>query len=468
MQIPILNGIYTDENSDFRTSYPRNLTPVPKPQGISAGYLRPSDGIVTQGAGGPGIDRGGINWDGICYRAMGTKLVLVDSNGLANTLGEIGGSSQVSLTYSFDRLAVASNNNLFYWDGSTLTQVTDDDLGVVLDVVWVDGYFMTTDGTSLVVTDLTDPTSINPLRYGSSEVDPDPIKALLKVRNEVHALNRYTVEAFDNIGGSGFPFQRIDGAQLQRGTIGTHTCCVFLEVIAFIGGGRDESIAVWLGSGGSTTKISSREIDQLLAEYSESVLELAVMEPRVDKGHQFILIHLPDQTLVYDAPASSIVGEPVWHTLTTNVVGDRGQYLAKNLVWCYDKWLVGNPTDSSLGFLSDSLSSHWGAVNSWEFSTSIIYNEGLGAIFHELELVCLTGRAVLGDDPTIWTDYSTDGVTWSTPKPRKAGKQGERAKRIMWLHQGKMRNWRIQRFRGTSDAHTSMARLDAQVEGLAF
>ena len=41
MQIPILDGIYTDNNSDFRTAYPVNLIPVPKGQGISAGYLRP-------------------------------------------------------------------------------------------------------------------------------------------------------------------------------------------------------------------------------------------------------------------------------------------------------------------------------------------------------------------------------------------------------------------------------------------
>jgi hypothetical protein len=101
--------------------------------------------------------------------------------------------------------------------GSTLVQVTDPDLGVVLDVVWVDGYFMTTDGEFLVVTELVDPTQVNPLKYGSSEVDPDPVVALLKLRNEVYALNRNTIEVFDNVGGLLFPFQRIDGAQIQKG-----------------------------------------------------------------------------------------------------------------------------------------------------------------------------------------------------------------------------------------------------------
>ena len=52
MQIPILNGIFTDEAADFRTSYPRNLIPVPKQEGISAGYLRPEAGALRR----PGYD----------------------------------------------------------------------------------------------------------------------------------------------------------------------------------------------------------------------------------------------------------------------------------------------------------------------------------------------------------------------------------------------------------------------------
>ena len=44
MQISILSGIYTDDVADFRTSYPRNMIPVPKEQGISSAYIRPADG----------------------------------------------------------------------------------------------------------------------------------------------------------------------------------------------------------------------------------------------------------------------------------------------------------------------------------------------------------------------------------------------------------------------------------------
>lgn len=464
MQIPILNGIYTDGVSDFRTAYPRNMVPVPKQQGISQGYLRPAEGIIQFGQG-EGVDRGGINWNGQCYRVLGTKLVLLGADGNVSGLADVGGSGQVTMDYSFDRLAIASSGNLFYWDGTTLTQVTDPDLGYVKDFVWVDGYFMTTDGEFLIVTELNDPLAVNPLKYGSSEADPDPVVGLIKLRNEIYALNRYTIEVFQNVGGEGFPFARIEGAAMQRGAIGTFAAAMFMENIAFLGGGRNEAPAVWIGSNSTTAKISTREIDQILASYTEDQLATTVMEVRVTKGHQLLYMHLPDTCWVYDGAGSEAVGEPVWFELTSSING-KGTYRARNFVWCYDKWLCGDPTTGQFGYLTDTLSSHYGDVNGWEFTTMILYNDGKGAIFHELELVALTGNVPLGIDPTVWTSYTIDGRSWSAERPRSAGKRGESAKRMAWLQQGFMRNWRAQKFRGTSDAHISVARLEATIEGM--
>lgn len=465
-QVPILSGITTDSASDFRTAYPHNLIPVPLAQGISTGYLRPADGIVQFGAEGPGTDRGGINWNGVMYRVMGTSLVSIDRGGSIAILGPVRAGGPVTLDYSFDRLGIAAGGSLYYWDLSTLTRVTDIDLGNVVDFAWVDGYFMTTDGASLVVTELTDPTSVNPLKYGSSEADPDPVVALIKLRGEVYALNRYTVEVFENVGGSGFPFSRVTGAQVPRGAIGTFACANFLGSIAFVGSARNESPAVWLIQNGDTLKLSTREIDLVLQGYTEEQLSTVVMDSRVDKGLQQLLIHLPDCCWVYDGAASLILGEPIWFQLTSSVVGP-GTYRARNLVWCYDKWLAGDPTSSLLAQLVSDRGDHFGVAVGWDFGTQILYNKGAGAIVHAVELVSLTGRAELGVDPTVWTSYSLDGQTWSQERPISAGKQGERAKRLQWRTQGNMRNWRIQRFRGTSDCRASFARLELTLEPLS-
>jgi hypothetical protein len=467
MQIPILNGIYTDNGPDIRTSYPVNLVPVPKKSGISNGFLRPADGLVSNGTG-PGIDRGGVNWQGTCYRVMGTSLVTVASNGVVTVLGDVGGpvNTLVTFDYSFDRLAIASGGSLYYWNG-TLTQVTDPDLGTVNDVVWVDGYFMTTDGEFLVVTELSDPTQVNPLKYGSSEVDPDPVVALLKVRNEIYALNRNTIEVFDNVGGEFFPFQRIDGAQIQKGTVGTFACCVYLEAVAFLGSGRNEQPGVYIGSNAQAQKISTHDIDALLMNYTEAQLSTVKLEARNDKSHQHLYVHLPDRTIVYDAAASQELGEQVWFTLTSSQVG-FSQYRARNLVWAYDKWIIGDPQSGNVGYMTQDVGSHWGQIVRWEFGTLIVYNESRGAIFNELELVSLPGRVALGINPIITTSYSLDGLSWGQDRPIRVGTIGETQKRLVWFQNGSMGHWRIQRFRGDTQAHLSFARLEAQIEPLAY
>jgi hypothetical protein len=442
--------------------------PVPKASGISNGFLRPGDGIVANGTG-PGIDRGGINWRGECYRVMGTKLVEVSSTGAVSILGDVGGpvNELVTFDYSFEELAIASGGRLYYWDGTTLVQVTDPDLGVVLDVVWVDGYFMTTDGEFLIVTELTDPTQVNPLKYGSSEIDPDPVVALLKLRNEVYALNRNTIEVFDNVGGTLFPFQRIAGAQIQKGVIGTQGCCLFVDRIAFLGGGRNEAPGIYVGASSQTQKISTQEIDNILMDYTEAQLALVKLEARNDKSHQHLYVHLPNQTLVYDAAASEVLQTPVWFVLVSTLTG-LAQYRARNMVYAYDKWLVGDPLSNNVGYLVQDTGHHWGQQVYWEFGTLIVYNESNGAIFNELELVSLTGSIALGKNPQISTSYSLDGKSYSQERSISVGTIGNTKKRLAWFQQGHMRNWRIQRFRGDSDAHVSFIRLEAQIEPLAY
>jgi len=466
MQIPILSGIFTDNDPSIRTAYPVNLMPVLKQSGVNNSYLRPADGIIENGAG-PGIARGGINWNDELYRVMGSKLVKIASDGTVTTLGDVGGTTaNVTMDYSFDRLAIASNNNLFYYDAvNGLVQVTDPDLGTVLDVKWVDGYFMTTDGANLVVTELSDPTQVNPLKYGSSEIDPDPVVALLKLRNEIYAINRYTIEVFDNVGGEYFPFQRRDGAQIQKGCVGTHACCVYMEQIAFIGSTRNEQNSVYLGTNGNAQRISTREIDDILENYTESELSKVKLESRNDRSSHLLYIHLPDRAIVFDLVGTQALGQPIWFELTSSYQG-YAEYRARHLIYCYNAWQVADTQSAKIGVYTDDIGTHWGGKVGWRFSTQMLYNEGSGAIFGELELVSLTGRVDFGKDPRIATSYSLDGVNWSQDRWISSGKLGNTLKRLIWFRQGIMRNTRIQRFTGDSDSHISFIRLEAGLEPL--
>jgi hypothetical protein len=462
MQIPILSGIKTDETADFAADYPLNLVPVAGSQGISDGYLQPAEGLVKRGTGAGGC-RGGILWRDALYMVLGSTLTRINADGVTEAIGDVGAGGRVTLTYSFTHLACAAGGKLFLYDGTEFAQVSDPDLGLVLAVAWQGGYLVTTDGDAIVVNELNDPFEINPLRYGSSEVSPDPVVSVLRLRNEIYAINKTTIEVFQNVGGTGFPFQRVDGAMVSRGAVGTDACCVFAETIAFIGGGEEESPAVWTTTGGSSARISTREIDKMLAAVPD--MSAVFMQSRVYDGHVHLYVHLPNQTLVYDAAASAALQRPVWFRLQSGI---GGAWRCGAMVWAYGEWWAGDTMSGDFGVMDRTSGAHWGKKTVWQFGTPIIYNNSMGAIIHDLELVSLTGRIEFGKSPVIATEYSRDGETWSQPRTISAGVSGDRRKRLIWLQCGGMDNMRMQRFTGDSDAHLTFARLEAKLEPLAF
>lgn len=463
VSVPIISGI-SAASADFRTAFPVNLVPVPKATGISNGFLRPAEGIVTIADGG-GANRGAYVWRGLHYRVMGNTFMSISQAGAITPIGEIVGFDWCTFDESFDYLAINGGGALYLYDGTSLTRVTDPDLGVCLDVVWINGYFVSTDGEFLASSDITDPFSFSPLRYASSEISPDPVVALQKLRNEIYAVNRYSIEVFAALQnpGPGFPFARIEGAQIMKGAVGSRACCEFMQALAFVGSGDNQPPSVWIGQSGQAVQISTRDIDRELREHSDLALSRIVLESRKDKGHEFLYIHLPDKTLVYDGAGSAAADQPVWLILKSD-----GGYRARGMVWCYGQWNVGDPFGSLIGKLSDDIGSHYGEHVSWEFSTPIAYNEGRGVLVHELELVALTGSIALGDDPLISTSYSLDGETWSQPRYVRAGKTGERSRRLVWCRQGAIKSWRVQRFQGDTRAHLSFARLEAKFEELQW
>lgn len=469
--IPILSGTYSDMGGDFRTSYPVNMVPVPKNEGISQGYLRRSDGITRFDVGGytgNGTDRGAYNWNDTCYRVVGSKLIRVLVNGSIDEIGDVGNDGRrVKFSQSFDRLSISSAGALYYYrivEG--LQQVTDPDLGVVFDHTWIDGYFMTTDGTNLVVTELNDPFAVNPLKYGSSEADPDPVIGLEKFRNEAWAFNRYTIEVFDNVGGIGFPFARIEGAMIDKGIVGTFAKCLVAGTVAFLGSGRDEPCSVYVAGGGSAASIATREVEQRLLAYSQNQLATAILEARLIKKNTLLYIHLPNETMIYDFAASVQLGVPVWFFATSAVQG-IGAYRAHGFCWCYDKWLCGDTVDARTGFLDENVFTQYGTVVGWQFDTTIIYNGSKGVQIHSMELVGLPGRAEFGDNPTIFISWSNDGLRWSKERMISGGKAGDFLRRLVTRQCGTFRNWRIVRFRGADTSVTAFARLECELEPLA-
>jgi hypothetical protein len=458
--IPLLSGVRGSEQAEFVRVAPLNLEPVPIDTNLSRGQLRAAIGAVSLGTG-PGIDRGGIYWRDRHFRVMGTKLVQMADDGSHTVIGDVGGTGQVSFDYSFDRLIIRSGTALFYYDLASLVQVTDTDLGLVLDALWVDGYTMTTDGTSVVVTELTNPLEVKPLKYGSAEEDPDPITGLIKIGREAHVLGRHTIQPFRNVGGAGFPFQTIPGATIPYGCVGASAKSLFGDGYAFVGSARNQSLGVFLaGRGALPTRISDRAVEDALAREADP--SGIVLETRTYRDEQRLLLHLERETHVFLANATTAAQAPLWYRAQS---GYGGAYRPRNAVLVGSRYLVGDVGSAAIGYLSESVSGHFGETSAWEFQTAYAYNEGRGGIIRSLELVGLPGRAS-GSATSAFMSMTRDGSSWSVERSIGMGRPGERSKRLQWRPKTKFANYMGFRFRGFDTALPGFARLEARIDPL--
>ena len=463
MRVPVISGVATTESGDFLVTYPINREPVLKDTGISDGYLAAPMGI-TEVASGMGENRGGINWNGICYRVMGTRLVSIAADWSVVDLGDVGSGGPCGFDYSFDNLIIASGDRLYYWNGSEgLRQVTDSDLGPVVDAIYADGYTMTTDGTYLVVTELNDPTSVNPLKYGSSEDDPDPVTGLGRLHGEVYAFNRYTIQVFQDIGGSGFPFQTVKTATVPYGCVGPRAKCQFIGTYAFVGSQRNAGIGVYLMGPGDANKISSAEVDADLDALTDAEKAALWVEARIQSDEQRLLIHTPYRTWSFSTQVSKRSSVKTWCSYVTSTI-HTGAYEGRGLVNCYGKWLVGS-SGGKIGFLDPSTSQHYGQDVGWQFDTTLFYNEGNRGILTGIELVGTPGRGT--GDGRIFFSYTKDGESWSLERATSSGVAGQRGKRPAWRPGIRFENYMGLRFRGVDSSLMGVARLECQVEALS-
>lgn len=457
MKLPLLSGVGS-KGAEWIARAPLNLEPVIVESGISKGQLVSPAGAVSY-ATGFGIDRGAIVWNDTHYRVMGTKLVRVNHGASVDELGDVGGVGPVSLDYGPDRLGIRSGASLYYWDGLSLVQVTDEDLGSVTDMIWIGGYFMTTDGSYVIVTELSDPTSVQSLKYGSAESDPDPITGLLKNRttNEAIVLGRYTIQTLQNVGGNGFPFAAVPGATLPVGCVGPGAKVYVGAGFAFVGSGRGGSLGVHIAAGQGSQKISNRAVDDALAAIEDpAAIE---MECRTYRGEQRLLVHLPDETWVYLVAASGGAEEPLWYRVRS---GTGKPYRLRHAVLWGQEWFVGDTESAAIGKLTSEVDSHFGEEVEWQFEPGLLYNDGKPAILHQAELVGLPGR---GTAPgSLFFSVTADGEIFSTERPLHIF-PGERNKRLLWRPHRRFQTYLGLRIRGIG-GRPGFAALEATVQAL--
>jgi len=455
-QITFIKGDSVGAETDYRDLLPVNMYGVARKVFQADGYMIETEGLSAFGTGF-GIDRG-ANWNerfNQHYRLSGQDFMTVSQTGVTVSLANgILGNRQASFPYSFETQGLVADGKFYLYDPvNGFRQVTDPDIRIPIDGTWIDGYYCFTDGEFLYHTEIVAGTpiedSIQPLALATAEFSPDATIGVGRASdNKWIAFNRYTIEFFQNVGGNTFAFQRVNGRQVSTGLVATHAKVMLDDVWFFVGSGKNEATSVFALGSGAANKIATREVEKILSRYADSELENTIMEKRQLDGYSFLIIHLPNECLMFNYTLSQSAGlENAWTVLTTGLRG----FLWDSKNGIFDprigSWIYGSKSDDVLGKLETTTAEQYGEIQEWYLHTPFMNIET--ASIDELDIQTIPGFTATSD-ATVFLSLTADGVAYTQERTLDYGLPGAYGKRFIARRLGYVSDWFAIRLRGAS------------------
>jgi hypothetical protein len=459
MQAPIMRGDYVSDETDYRDALPVNYTVVVKEVRGAKGYLLSHPGLI-QHSTGEGKDRAGY-WNerqGRHYRVSGNELISLAANGDTTFLGAISGANKASMAHSFNNQSIVVDGKWYLYNGTTLTQITDSDLGVPIDHVWIDSYFFFTDGENIYHSLITDETQIDPLQFATSEYSPDPTLGVAKTADDlVIVFDRYTTAYFINQATDNFAFSFLKSKTVKCGIVATH-CKVELEETFFIiGSGRNESLSIFAIDVGTYTSIASREIDKILATYTDADLFDASLESRIVERDRFIIANLPNHTLLFNMTVAEQYGKDQAWTIVKSGIEDDTPWRGINGV--FDPrvgWIYGDRVTDDIGFLDNGIATQYGNQVENILYTPFITLEEMS--INEVEFSILPGHQAMSSPVTSFISLSYNGVTYGTEYTQTTSTQHDYDLRLIYFQLGYVRQFVSIKLRTVSGERLAISR----------
>lgn len=480
--LPFANGFYEADSLPVSQQEAVNCYPViHQAPALNTESLYATPGIVqlTADQGSTEVNRGAHVMGGTPFFVNGNKLYRLNRTSPSGSyvydvddLGTIEGSGRVWMASNdSDELCILvpdGKGYIFTESPDTLTEITDTDFtanGDPQTLLYIDGYFLfCTDTNKHIISGLNDGLNYNALDFGTAESDPDDIVAAFKHKNQLFIAGTETTEAFQNIGGADYPFQRT-GVFLDKGMSAPFAGVNTSDAFVFMGAGRAESPAIWMYAGGaSAQKISTTAIDAVLNDLTDTEIAAVWAWSYGERGAYFVGFTLPDRTLVYDLVSQR------WHErksyeLDLNSQTQTAPYRVSSIVDAYGLTIVADTEDGRIGYFDDDVYTEYSTNVVRQFTTQPFQNN-MGALF--VPWVELTVESGVGDltttDPQIIMYRSKDGKTWTDGRSRSMGAIGEYDKRCIWRRCGRVSRFESFRFRMADPVKFAAIQMTAKIK----
>jgi hypothetical protein len=416
-------------------------------------------GIETFSELESGPQRAAIKFNGALYSVAGNYFVRTDVQGNSTIIDSFDAGTdltQVDIGKLVGQVAVLIQPNLWVYDGSTLTKVTDPDFvsrgAKRMAVMDNFGAFIEPNSGRWFICDLADFTVYDPLDFATAEVSPDNLLSIESNNHQFVLFGEDTIELWDPIGGSGFPYERNPNGFVECGLSSSKATCTADNTVYWL----DNLRMARRLEGNIARRISNDGVEQRWQQYS-TVADAETMSYTYD-GHTFVVYTFPSAgaTWVYD------INTQEWHERDSH---GYGFWRASWVVNAYEKTFVGDRVTGNIGELNSNVYTEWGRTLRREATTGVLYDAGRW-IYHDLlELMLDVGSAPIlgqGSSPQIMLDVSDDaGVTFRARSNRDLGAVGKYSTKVHWDRCGRSKE-RVYRFR-VSDPLPFVV-LDAQAQ----
>ena len=485
--IPI-SGFYQSDSLAIANQQCNNwYVNLPQVQGaLSPSTLYGCSGLVQFETTGTlnEVNRGAHVKAGIPYFVNGTTLyridreVAVDGTESVNVvvLGTIPGSGRVSMADNGKELMVLIPGGKGY--------IVDEESDPVLQeitapgftangnpqyVVFINSFFIcSTDSKKFIRSDSNQGLVWNSLNSGTAEADPDDIVAPIVHKNQLFMFGSETGEVFEGVPQGGFGFQRINGFIINKGLFAPFSLISANDTFMFIGGGVNESAAVWALSGSTVQKVSTSAIDSALREFSNEEIQQAFAYTYAQNGAFFVGFSVGDRTFEFNTITS------LWNERSSQVLNELGQTIttrwrANSVITAYSRVIVGDSQDGRLGVLNPDVYTEYDNEIIRTFTTQPFADQGNVLTVSQLELTVESGVGDLTTtDPVIRMSYSDDARKFNNELPRFMGKIGEFNKRCIWRRLGRVPRYRVFKFVMSDPVKPVVIKLEAQARGYAI
>ena len=172
-----------------------------------------------------------------------------------------------------------------------------------------------------------------------------------------------------------------------------------------------------------------------------------------------MIAHLPDKTLAYNESTAKAFGVGLaWSIIKTDVFGDA-DYRGKDMTYDprFSKWCIGDKFSKNIGFLDDSVCTHYGEIVEGLLFTPVIDMESLS--IDELKLKTIPGISP-SNDATVFISRTDDMRIYSKEQTEQYGVNFDYNNNFTMRGLGYVRSETAFKIRTASRSRMAFCRLD--------